>query len=161
MMFASRVLKFMQRAALWAALPAVLCAGPAFADGLGYAVVPTQIIYPGDEIQPSQLQMVEVTNPDLAGGYAQDVNEVKGMVSTRTLLPGRTIMVATLRLPYTVKRGEKILLIYDQGGLKITASGTPLDNAITGELIRARNTDTGVIISGTVMQDGSVLVEQK
>jgi flagella basal body P-ring formation protein FlgA len=54
-----------------------------------------------------------------------------------------------------------VVLVYDNGGLRITAAGTPLADAITGDLIKARNTDTGVILSGTVMADGSILVAQK
>ncbi|MDO6962562.1 flagellar basal body P-ring formation chaperone FlgA [Rhizobium alvei] len=134
---------------------------PAWAGDLGFAIVPTQIIYPGEEIDASKIQSVPVTNPKLMGGYAKAMDEVRGMVTTRTLLPGRTIMVSSLRQPYTLKRGDKIVLVYDQGGLRITAAGTPLADAITGEFIKVRNTDTGVIISGTVMQDGTVLVEQK
>ena len=134
---------------------------PAAAGNLGYAVVPTQIIYPGQEIEAERLELVEVTNKNLAGGYARDIAEVQGLVTTRTLLPGRTIMVSALRQPYTVKRGDKILLVYDNGGLRITAAGTPLADGVTGELIQVRNTDTGVTLSGTVMPDRSVLVVQK
>jgi len=71
------------------------------------------------------------------------------------------IMVGALRQPYSVKRGDKILLVYDNGGLRITAAGTPLADGTTGALIQVRNTDTGVILSGTVMPDRSVLVVQK
>ena len=162
MMFRPAMTKALTIAVFGAALSASLpMAGPASADALGYAVVPTQIIYPGEEIDPKRLETVEVTNKNLAAGYARDVSEVQGLVTTRTLLPGRTIMVSTLRQPYTVKRGDKILLVYDNGGLRITASGTPLADGVVGSLIQVRNTDTGVIISGTVMPDRSILVVQK
>lgn len=150
------------RAALWAALPLLLATpSAALAEGLGFAVVPTQIIYPGESIDAKRLEMVEVTNPNLMAGYARDVSEVTGLITTRTLLPGRTITVSVLRQPYAVKRGDKVLLVFDNGGLRITASGTPLADAVVGDLIQARNTDTGVIISGTVLADGSILAVQK
>jgi flagella basal body P-ring formation protein FlgA len=53
------------------------------------------------------------------------------------------------------------VLVYDNGGLKITAAGTPLNDGVVGDLIKVRNTDTGVIISGTVRPDSSILVVQK
>jgi flagella basal body P-ring formation protein FlgA len=161
MTFGPAFFPWLRRAARAALLPALLAAPAAFADNLGFAVVPTQIIYPGELIDAKRLQTVEVTNKNLAKGYAQEVSQVQGLVTTRTLLPGRTIMVAGLRPPYTIKRGDKILLVFDNGGLRITASGTPLADAAIGELIQVRNTDTGVIVSGTVMQDRSVLVVQK
>ena len=161
MMFGQAISHGLKKAALAALVLAPFSAPAAHAETLGYAVVPTQIIYPGEEIDAKRLETVEVTNKNLAQGYAQDVSQIQGLITTRTLLPGRTIMVASLRQPYAVKRGDKILLVYDNGGLRITAAGTPLADGTTGALIQVRNTDTGVILSGTVMPDRSVLVVQK
>ncbi len=75
------------------ALRAALCllaglgAGSAYAE-MGYAVVPRQIIYPGQEIDAAQLQEVEVTNRNLAGGYASAIDQVIGKVSNRTFFQG-------------------------------------------------------------------------
>jgi flagella basal body P-ring formation protein FlgA len=164
MMFGLANVKNLGKAAIRAVLPLFLAVSSwtaAAAGDLGVAVVPATIIYPGQEIDAGQVRVVDVTNPNLIEGYARSVDQVQGMVTTRTLLPGRTIMLSALRKPFTVKRGDKALLIYDNGSLRITASGTPLADANTGDLIRARNTDSGVIISGTVMADGTILVAQK
>jgi flagellar basal body P-ring formation protein FlgA len=161
MMFGQAFSRGLRRAALAAIVPAMFVAPVARADSLGFAVVPTQIIYPGEQIDAKRLKTVEVTNRNLAQGYASDVNQVEGLVTTRTLLPGRTIMVASLKQPSAMKRGDKILLVYDNGVLRITAAGTPLADGAVGELIQVRNTDTGVILSGTIMPDRSVLVVQK
>ncbi len=84
------------------------CHARAAADAdMGYAVVPTTIIYPGETIDGGQLQEVEVTNPNLAGDYAKSIDEVDGMISKRTLLPGRDDFgLGALREPYTVTRGS-------------------------------------------------------
>jgi flagella basal body P-ring formation protein FlgA len=149
------------KAALCALVLATLSATAAYADSLGYAVVPTQIIYPGEAIDAKRLRTVEVTNRSLAQGYAQEIDQIEGLVTTRTLLPGRTIMIAALKQPSAVRRGDKILLVFDNGILRITAAGVPLADGAVGELIQVRNTDTGVILSGTILQDRSVLVVQK
>jgi flagella basal body P-ring formation protein FlgA len=164
MMFGLANTKKLGKAAIRAVLPLFLAVSSwsvAAADDLGVAVVPATIIYPGQEIDAGQVKTVDVTNPNLTQGYARSVDQVQGMITNRTLLPGRTIMLSALRRPFTVKRGDKAMLIYDNGTLRITASGTPLADANTGDLIRARNTDSGVIISGTVMADGTILVAQK
>jgi flagella basal body P-ring formation protein FlgA len=161
MMFGQTIFIGLKRAALAALVPAMFAVSVARAETLGFAVVPTQIIYPGEQIDAKRLKLVEVTNRNLALGYASDVNQVEGLVTTRTLLPGRTIMVGGLKQPSAVKRGDKILLVYDNGVLRITAAGTPLAEGAVGELIQVRNTDTGVILSGTIMPDRSVLVVQK
>jgi flagella basal body P-ring formation protein FlgA len=150
-------------AGLIAGLTAGLVAAPgspAFAD-MGSAVVPTQLIMPGEVITASRLQEVEVTNPSLRGGYLQSIAEVDGLVATRTLLPGRTITSASLRQPYAVTRGKPVRLTFSIGSMVISAAGTPLDNASVGDVIRARNTDSGLTVSGTVMDDGSIQVMTK
>ncbi len=150
------------RVAIRAALPVMLSVSSWAAAGeMGVAVVPRTIIYPGQEINAGQLDVVDVTNPNLIEGYARSIDEVRGMISNRTLVPGRTIMISALRKPFAVRRGDKTILVYDNGVLRITAAGTPLADANTGDLVDVRNTDSGVIISGTVMADGSILVAQK
>ncbi len=139
---------------------AALFFGPAASASadMGTAVVPKQIIYPGEEISAGVVEEVEVTNPKLAGEYARTVGEVTGMVSSRTLLPGRTILLSALRAPYAVKRGSAVRLSFSIGSMNISAGGTPLQDASVGDVIRVRNTDSGVIVNGTVMADGTVQV---
>lgn len=157
-----KTLSAWRRAAL--AVPAMLVglllAGVALADART-AVVPKRIIYPGEEIHPGQLEVVEVTNPNLVKGYAENIASVSGLVTKRTLLPGRVILVSALREPFAVSRGSTVQLVFDNGSLVIRASGTPLQDAAIGELIRIRNKDSGVIVSGTVMADGTVHVVAK
>jgi flagellar basal body P-ring formation protein FlgA len=134
---------------------------PAAADGLGYAVVPTEVIYPGDVISSGQLELVEVTNPNLAGDYARAIKDVTGFVSKRTLLAGRTISVSSLREPFAVTRGANVRLVMNVGPMTITAAGTPLDDGAVGDMVRARNMDSGIIVSGTVLENGTIRVVAK
>ena len=140
---------------------AAMSAPNAWASGMGLAVVPTTIIYPGDTISSAQVQEVEVTNPNLAGDYAKSVGQVEGMISKRTFLPGRTISLSGLREPYTVTRGSSIRLVFTLGAMMISAAGSPLEDGMTGQMVRVRNMDSGVIVSGTVLADGTIHVAAK
>jgi flagellar basal body P-ring formation protein FlgA len=124
----------------------------------GFAVVPTQTIYPGQAISAAQLEEVEVTNPNLTGDYASSISQVDGQISTRTLLPGRVIYVSALHAPYLVVRGSQILLVYADNGLRLSVTGIPLKDGSVGEMIQVRNADTGVTVAGIVMADGTVQV---
>lgn len=157
MMFAQSI----SRNAVRLAFVLGVCASPAIGQASEVALVPERTIYPGETITGEMVRAVGITNPNLAAGYASDVAEVDGMVTTRTLLPGRTIPVASLREAWAVERGSPVTLVFSDQGLVITAPGTPLQNASIGEMIRVRNIDSGVIVSGTVMQDGSVRVVRK
>jgi flagellar basal body P-ring formation protein FlgA len=122
------------------------------------AIVPTQVIYPGQDIDPSLLREVDVTNPNVRTDFVGSMEELRGAVARRTLLPGRVIPVSAVRAAYAVERGAPVRLVFSNAGLVITAAGTPLDSAAVGDLIRVRNTETGVTVSGTVMADGTVQV---
>lgn len=129
--------------------------------GQGTAVVPQRTIYPGEELLASLVREVVVTNPNLRGGYAEITGDVLGKITTRTLLPGRTIPVGALRDAWAVERGKSVKLVFTGGGLTITAVGTPLQNGAIGDFIPVRNIETGVVISGTVMDDSSIQVAAK
>ncbi|HVK91508.1 MAG TPA: flagellar basal body P-ring formation chaperone FlgA [Mycoplana sp.] len=143
-----------------AGLAVGLDAAPALAQGR-YAVVPKRTIYPGEQLDPAQLEEVEVTNPNIAPGFAEEIDAVSGLVTKKTLLAGRIIFVSALREPFAVSRGKTVRLVFQNGPLRITASGTPLDDAAVGDLIKVRNMDSGVIVSGTVMGDHTVHVVAK
>ncbi|MDS7596162.1 flagellar basal body P-ring formation chaperone FlgA [Agrobacterium tumefaciens] len=125
------------------------------------ALVPTRTIYPGETISPDQVKPVEVTNPNISSGYASDVSEVEGMISKQTLLPGRTIPIAALREPSLVTRGTNVKLVFTIGNMTLMANGTPMTDGSMGDVVRVRNIDSGVIVNGTVMKDGTIQVMAK
>jgi flagella basal body P-ring formation protein FlgA len=157
-----RFLPALRRAAFVApaALVGLCVAGAALADA-HTAVVPKRIIYPGEELDAGQLEEVEVTNPNIVKGYAETIADVSGLVTKRTLLPGRVILTSALREPFAVSRGTTVQLVFDNGSLVLRAAGTPLADAAVGDLIKVRNLDSGVIVTGTVMEDRTVHVVAK
>jgi flagella basal body P-ring formation protein FlgA len=76
--------------------------------GMGTAVVPERTIYPGEELGADTGPRGVVTNPNLRGGYVAVTSEMLGKVTTRTLLPGRTIPVGALRDAWAVERGATV-----------------------------------------------------
>ena len=55
-------------------------------------------------------------------------------------------------------RGTSVQVVFQQAGLSITAYASPLQDGSAGDVIRVRNTDSGVIIRGVVQPDGTVRV---
>lgn len=154
------VLNALVSAGLIAATTQMSFAGPT-QDSKLYAIVPTAVIYPGQTISAAQVRRVEVTNPNLAGDFAQDYSQVEGMITKSTLLPEHAIYVSSLREPFAVTHGQQVKLIYAKGSLQITALGMPLEDGSVGEMIRVRNVDSGLTISGTILSPGIVQVVSK
>jgi flagella basal body P-ring formation protein FlgA len=152
----SRIGKFAPRAPLLAA--ALLCAATAAEAGGPVAIVPNEVIYPGQDVDLTLLREVEVTNPNIRPDYVSSLEDLEGTVARRTLLPGHVIPISAVREAYAVERGSDVTLVFSAGGLMITAPGRPLASAAVGDAIEVRNTETGVTVSGLVMADGSVRV---
>ena len=49
-------------------------------------------------------------------------------------------------------------MIFEDGGLNITAYGAALQPGVAGDFVSVRNVESGVTVSGTVAPDGSVHV---
>jgi len=142
-------------AALFAAT--LLFAPPLAAEPHGLPV-PAQVIYPGDRITDAML----VDSQD--GGAPQpnvlwDRAEIVGKVARRTLLPGRPIPPIAVEEPRAISMGALVTLIYQQDGLSIVATAQALQNGYAGQVVQARNLDSGVVVTGIVQSDGSIRVK--
>lgn len=143
------------------ALAFAMCAPHGAMSQQKFAVVPTVTILSGEIITQGRVTEVPVTNPNIAPGYSQSIQEVVGKVSKKTLVAGRTIPIGDLRDPYAVERGTAVRITYNNNGMNLSASGVAIEDGMAGDIIRVRNKDTGVTVSGTAKLDGTVEVFQK
>jgi flagella basal body P-ring formation protein FlgA len=122
--------------------------------------VPRLTIYPGDTIEADKLDdRMFVARTVTRGAVFEAREPVVGKVASKTLLPGRPIPVNAVREPYAVTQGKTAMLIYRTDGLTITSSAMALQNGSIGDLVSARNLDSGLVVRGTVQPDGSVRVD--
>ena len=119
--------------------------------------VPRATIHPGEEI--TRQTVIERRFPERTTQQFSVVtnrNELIGMVARRTLLPGKPIPVNAITMQMLVKRGEPGRLVFREQGLVIIMQVEVLQSGGAGDLVRVRNVDSGVVVSGTVQQDGSI-----
>jgi flagella basal body P-ring formation protein FlgA len=119
---------------------------------------PKQVIYPGDVITQDMLIETPLVAQSNGGPVALAPEDVVGMAAARTLLPGLSIQMSALSPPRVVRAGAAVAMIYIDGDLTITASGDALQDGAVGQLVKLRNEDSGVTVTGRVRADGSVLV---
>lgn len=153
-MFDFRMIK--KKILAWCLVATSLFALVTIAHAQQTAVVPQTVIYPGQKILREMVREVSVINPNLRPGYAKVIAEVDGFVTKKTLLPGRIIPVNALREAYLIERGKKVALVFSNNKMVITAQGIALQNGGLGEVIKARNLDSGIMVSGVIMQDGTL-----
>ena len=132
--------------------------GPALAQE-ALAPTPRSVIYPGDIIREDMLtDLPQGGVRDSGGPFVDDRAFVVGKMARLTLLPGHAIPFAGVSNRKLVVNGAQVKLVYVEGGLVIVTSGDALQDGSIGDVVRARNSDSGVTVSGAVQADGSVKV---
>lgn len=146
---------------LGAALLAALLLLPS-APGLAAEVVlpvPRITIYPGSVISEALLLERTFRGPDYERPvFAKTTEALVGKVARQTLLPNQPVPITGIREPFAVQQGQPAVVIFQAGGLIISATAIPLQAGAAGEVISLRNTDSGTTIRGVVQADGTVRV---
>jgi len=121
-----------------------LLAGTLPAAAQEVVLIPARVIYPGETIA--------------LAAVATEAAELEGKVARRTLLPGRYIPANAIREAWLVEQGASVQVYFVAGPLTISAAGVSLQPGSAGDLVKVRNVDSGKVITGTVMTDGTVRV---
>lgn len=121
--------------------------------------VPAAVVYPGQSVADRGIaRKAYIVKDEKLPLYVIEDEMLEGQVARRTLLPGKPILLSDLKTPDLVRAGAAVTLVFREGGLVITGLGTALRSAAEGEIVRVRNADSGVVVSGTVEADGSVRI---
>jgi flagella basal body P-ring formation protein FlgA len=142
-------------------LAVFLCLGPLSAGAAELLLpVPRATIYPGEIISDQQLAERAFLAHTVARSTVFEKREaVVGKTARRTLLPGQPIPIGSVREPYLVTQGKNALVVFEAGGLTISATALALQNGGVGDVVTLRNADSGAIIKGTVAPDGTVRLD--
>ena len=119
--------------------------------------VPAVTIYPGEIVREHMLFDASLDVRE-AHNFVRARSELIGRVAKRTLFVGKPIGISSIEDPHTIGNGSLVQLVYEQPGIFISASGLALQSARTGDPIRVRNVETGLVVTGVVSAAGTVLV---
>lgn len=121
--------------------------------------VPTITVFAGDVLSEELLTAKRFRlRSSIASSYVRTVKGAVGLAARRTLVAGRPIPVNGVAAPFIVKEGRRVRIVFRSGGLEISAAGHALQSGGEGDIVGARNVDSGRIVRGTVAADGSIVV---
>lgn len=156
-MLAIRLLRSAGSIASLCTVVAAAMPGALFAQDSVILPVPRIVIYPGDIIKDEWLDDTAVPGSAAQSAVAARAALV-GKAARRTLLPGSPIPANAVAGLKVISNGAKVRLLFEDGGLTITAYGAALQEGSAGDVIAVRNLASGLMVSGTVQADGSVRV---
>ena len=140
------------------AILSAVCGPAALAEDAG-APTPRVVIYPGDVIREDMIaDGAQGGVRDSSGPFVESRALVVGKIARLTLLPGHAIPYSGVSNRKLVANGAEVKLIYAEGDLVISTTGAALQDGSIGDVVRVRNSDSGVTVSGAVQPDGSVRV---
>ena len=118
-------------------------------------------IYPGDQISDAMLEdksfvVAATTETSLATSRSALI----GKIARRTLLPGAPIPSIAVDIQKIIRIGSQVKIVFSEGGMLIVAFGVAQQAGAIGDVIRVRNQDSGLFVSGRIQPDGSIRVSE-
>lgn len=125
--------------------------------GSSKLALPIVTIYPGDIIRREQLVEREVpSRQNVYKAYHMSAEAIIGKVAVRVLQVGKAVPLNAVRDPYVFKEGQRVTLVFSEGGLVITAAGQAVQPGTIGQSVNVKNLDSGIVVRGLVQADGTV-----
>ncbi len=121
-------------------------------------LVASHMIRPGEEVGPESYELVERDVTQVRGKYYVDSLMLEGMQTRRTLSMGDVITDQHLQKIPVVKRGDAIQLIARADRMSMSTAGEALQDGGVGDRIRVKNSDSGKVIYGHVLEGGIIQV---
>ena len=112
----------------------------------------------GQVVGEGDVKMVERDLAQLQSGYFSDPAEVAGMEVTRTVAMDAALTNYLVKEPLQVRRGQRVILVANSGGLEVRMTGEALADGATGARIKVRNLSSKRVIDGTVLSSSTIQV---
>lgn len=122
------------------------------------APVATRMIKFGERIQPGDFEFRSVNVSFAKDGVPQE-SALSGKVAGKTLNVGQVIYLGDLKKEAAATRGQMVKIIVGGTDLEVISNGTAEETGSIGDLIRVKSSDTQKILSGVLVEKGTVRVE--
>ncbi|MEM9223579.1 MAG: flagellar basal body P-ring formation chaperone FlgA [Pseudomonadota bacterium] len=125
----------------------------------GLLPVPVETIGRGEQITAAMLgEKHFYYDPNRPLSVITDPQAAVGKAARRTLPAGQPIPKSAFRAVKVIQRGKPTEARFRMGNLTITAMVLPTSDGGVGDLVQARNLDSGRTITGVVAMDGAIEV---
>lgn len=132
-------------------IPAARFLATAIVDDWREVPVLNRTLDRGMLISPSDIEVVRLNLFSQPGDVADNVKDVLGRAVKSRINAGETIRRSLIDIPPLIPQGKKIIMLYQQGPLKATATGTAMDDGLRGETIRVKNDASHRIVKAKVI----------
>jgi len=114
----------------------------------------------GERIFPWYLEHKEEFRERCPPSLFGSDEEVINFVLKKDVVRGTVLTGGLLERVPLIKRGDRITVIFRRGNLELSFPGEALERGFYGEVIRVKSLNTGRILKGRVVSEGSVVIRR-
>ena len=115
----------------------------------------------GQLLGPEDLKTLQRDLATIRGGAVREIERVQGYRVLRTVRTGQVLRLRDLAPPQLVRRGHRVQVLVERGGLSIQMAGVALQDGAHGERIRVRNPVSNRVVEADVVQSGLVRMHHR
>lgn len=137
----------------------VLSQGVKVPEGSFFLVL-SRSLQKGEVLSEEDIRLKQTRNQKLSG-YFTKASDVVGRTLKKTLSVDQVLLSRHLEIDWDIRKGQKIIIQSIAGPVTIENSGVARVNAQIGELIKAKNEQSGKIVEGIVVSRKKIRVLTK
>ncbi|MDB4599225.1 flagellar basal body P-ring formation chaperone FlgA [Alphaproteobacteria bacterium] len=137
----------------------VLSQGVKAPEGSFFLVL-SRSLQKGEVLSEEDIRLKQTRNQKLSG-YFTKASDVVGRTLKKTLSVDQVLLSRHLEIDWDIRKGQKIIIQSIAGPVTIENSGVARVNAQIGELIKAKNEQSGKIVEGIVASRKKIRVLTK
>lgn len=112
----------------------------------------------GQSIDEEDVRVKKIDAKYLTKGFYTHVDQLRLLESKRNLKKDIILSPSHLKHKQLIKSGQQVTLLVEDMGIAIKASGTALQSASKGQLIKVRNNSSLKTVEGIVIRNGLVKI---
>lgn len=120
--------------------------------------VATRPLRKGEVVSGQDVELMRVNGTGIGRDTIENISDVVGQSLTRDVGQGEMFRNSAVTVTPLIKAGSRVTLVFRQGRLEATATGTALEGGAARQDIKVRNESSGKIIAGRVADVGIVEV---
>lgn len=113
----------------------------------------------GDIIGSSDIEWINVSIRNTVHDTIDDADDLIGKTPVRSVDANTPIRARDVTPPQMVARGDEVILLFNQGGLQLSAKGKAMQNGAEGEVIRVMNLSSNESLRGEVTGTKTVEIQ--
>ena len=112
----------------------------------------------GEVIQASDISSKKTRLDTVRKGYATEDAEVIGMQAKKYIAVDKMFKISDVSNPPVLRNNDPVNIIYSSGVIKLRTTGVSLGKGAVGDMIKVKNSSSGAVLLGQIINKNTVQI---